>query len=90
MTLINRLGFNLNPLVYQHFHSTNFYFQANFRRGSDVTETAPSKTRVRVDEHGNITTENLTWAEAQRLVEVEDDSSNKIYRVSIYDVRSSF
>ena len=51
-----------------------------------MTEGTPNKTRVRVDQHGNITTDNLTWAEAQRLVEVEDEQSNKIYRVSIFDV----
>lgn len=58
-----------------------------YRRGSDVTnEQAPTKTRVRVDEDGNVTSENLTWAQAQRLVEVEDDASNRIYRLSIFEV----
>jgi len=56
-----------------------------YRRGSDVTEQAPTKTRVRVDEDGNVTSENLTWAQAQRLVEVEDDASNRIYRLSIFE-----
>ena len=46
----------------------------------------PSKTRVRVDEDGNVTNDNLTWAQAQRLVEVEDDQSNRIYRLSIFEV----
>ena len=33
-----------------------------------------------------MTSENLTWAQAQRLVEVEDDASNRIYRLSIFEV----
>ena len=61
--------------------------KANFRRGSDVSDTPRTKTRVRVDENGRITTDNLTWAEAQRLVEFEDDNTNKIYRVSIFEVQ---
>lgn len=41
-----------------------------------------------MDEDGNVTNDNLTWAQAQRLVEVEDDQSNRIYRLSIFEVRS--
>ena len=58
-----------------------------YRRGSDVTDQqTPSKMRVRVDEDGNVTNDNLTWAQAQRLVEVDDYQTNKIYRLSIFEV----